>query len=144
MSDQYSPTPERIFQAINAFQSSAALKGALELGLFTALGSESKTALSLSKKIGAAEKGVRILCDFLVIGGLLQKECMEYRSSQDAALFLDETSPAYLGSASRFMLGTDVFDSFSDLARRSAQGRHVARGTGYGRTGQPAVGGLCA
>ena len=31
-------TPERIFQIVNAFQSSRALKGALDLGLFTALG----------------------------------------------------------------------------------------------------------
>ena len=59
MSDQNSPTPERIFQRINALQSSAALKGALELGLFTALGSESKTAESLSKTLDASEKGVR-------------------------------------------------------------------------------------
>ena len=130
MSDQNFPSPERIFQTINAFQSSAALKGALELGLFTALGSGSKTAGSLSKTIGASEKGVRILCDFLVIGGLLQKEGAEYRSSPDTALFLDETSPAYFGSACHFMFGTDVFDSFSDVAGAVRKGGTLLEGQG--------------
>ncbi len=130
MSDQNSPTPERIFQTVNGIQSSAALKAALELGLFTALGSESKTAGSLSETIGASEKGMRILCDFLVIDGLLRKEGAEYRSSPDAALFLDESSSAYLGSAARFMLGADVFDNFSDLAGAVRKGGTLLEGQG--------------
>ncbi len=129
MSNQNSPTPERIFQTINAIQSSAALKGALELGLFTALGSESKTAESLSKTIGASERGVRILCDCLVIGGLLQKEGVEYRSSPDTALFLDENSPAYFGSAARFMLGA-YFENFSDIAAAVRKGGTLLEGMG--------------
>ena len=129
MSDQNSPTPERIFQTINAIQSSAALKGALELGLFTALGSESKTAESLSKTIGASERGVRILCDCLVIGGLLQKEGVEYRSGPDTALFLDENSPAYFGSAARFMLGA-YFENFSDIAAAVRKGGTLLEGMG--------------
>ena len=116
MSDQNFPSPERIFRRTNALKSAAALKGALDLGLFTALGRESKTSESLSKTIDAAEKGVRILCDFLVIDGLLQKEGADYRSSPDAALFLDENSPAYLGSACRLWLGAEIFENFSDVA----------------------------
>lgn len=65
MSQPGSPTPERIFQIINAYQSSAALKGALDLGLFTALGGDARTAGSLAESLGASEKGVRVLCDFL-------------------------------------------------------------------------------
>jgi hypothetical protein len=64
--DPNSPTPDRIFDTINAIQSSAALKAAVELGLFTALGSGSKTAASLSQEIGTSDKGMRVLCDFLV------------------------------------------------------------------------------
>ncbi len=130
MSDQNFPTPERIFQRINAMHSSAALKGALELGLFTALGSESKTSESLSKTIDASDKGVRILCDFLVIDGLLQKEGPDYRSSPDAALFLDENSPAYFGSACRFMLGADMFESFSNVAGAVRKGGTLLEGQG--------------
>ena len=51
MSHPNGPTPERIFQKINAFQSSAALKGALDLGLFTALGDESRSATELAAEI---------------------------------------------------------------------------------------------
>ena len=130
MSDQNFPTPERIFQTINALHSSAALKGTLELGLFTALGSESKTAESLSKTLDGPEKGVRVLCDFLVIGGLLQKEGAVYRSSPDAALFLDENSPAYFGSACRFMLGAEMFDNFSDVAGAVRKGGTLLDGQG--------------
>ena len=130
MSEQNFPTPERIFQTIKAFQSTAALKGALELDLFTALGNGSKTAESLSKTIHASEKGVRILCDFLVIDGLLQKEDAEYRSSPDAALFLDGNSPAYFGSVCRFMLGADVFDSFLDVGGAVRKGGTLLEGQG--------------
>ena len=47
MSEQNFPTPERIFHAINGIQSSAAVKAGLELGLFTALGRESKDCRGL-------------------------------------------------------------------------------------------------
>ena len=130
MSEQNLPTPERIFHAINGIQSSAAVKAGLELGLFTALGRESKTAGALSKMIGASERGMRILCDFLVIGGLLEKEGAEYRSSPDAALFLDENSSAYFGSAARFLLGANVFDSFSDVAGAVRKGGTLLEGQG--------------
>ncbi len=130
MSDQLPPTPERIFQAINGYQSSAALKGALELGLFTALGGESKTAASLAQGVGASERGVRILCDFLVIMGLLRKDDAHYRSSPDAALFLDENSPAYFGSVTRFMLSPGVFDNFSDIAAVVRKGGTLLDGEG--------------
>lgn len=95
MPDQNAPTPERIMQIIYGFRSSAALKGAIDLGLFTALGNEAKTAAALAKAIGASERGVRVLCDFLTIEGLLEKDGATYRSSLDSALFLDENSPAY-------------------------------------------------
>ena len=69
MTEQNTPTPQAILQLINAFQSSAALKGALELGLFTAIGGESKSATVLADALGASDRGVRVLCDFLVING---------------------------------------------------------------------------
>ncbi len=116
MTDDNHPTHERIFQIIDGLRATAALKAALDLGLFTALAGESKTAESLAETIDASHRGVRILCDSLVIGGLLQKRNGSYQSSPDAALFLDEGSPAYFGSACHFMLGKDMFDSFSNLA----------------------------
>jgi len=130
MSVPGTPTPDRIFQIINAFQSSQALKGAIDLGLFTALGGESATAAALASQIGASEKGTRILCDFLVIAGLLQKEGDEYRSSPDAALFLDKRSPAYFGSVGQFMLTPEIANAYSDMATVVRKGGTVLPGQG--------------
>ena len=130
MTEQNTPTPQAIFQIINAFQSTAALKGALELGLFTAIGGESRSATALAEALGASDRGVRILCDFLVINGLLEKEGTNYRCSPDAALFLDERSPAYFGTVGRFMLSPDVMDAFSDIASVVRKGGTLMEGAG--------------
>ncbi|MCP3981765.1 MAG: methyltransferase domain-containing protein [bacterium] len=124
------PTPERIFGLINAYRSSQALKGALDLGLFTALGAESKSAAELADRVGAAERGVRILCDFLTIEGLLEKHDGEYRASADAALFLDEGSPAYVGAVGKFMLESTAFHSFADVAGIVRKGGTLLEGQG--------------
>jgi len=130
MSDANAPTPDRIMQMMGAYQASAALKGALDLGLFTALSGETRSAASLAEAVEASEKGVRILCDFLVIGGLLEKEGAAYRSSPDAALFLDEASPAYFGSVTKFLLGDGVSAHFSDLAAVVRKGGTLMDGQG--------------
>ena len=121
-------TPERIFQIVNAFQSSRALKGALDLGLFTALGGGTATAAVLAERISASEKGTRVLCDFLVIAGLLEKEGGEYRSSPDAAVFLDENSPAYFGTVGQFMLDDGLVSCFADVAALARTGAPCSRG----------------
>ncbi len=130
MTDRNSPTPQRIFQIITAFHASAALKGAIDLGLFTAIGREERSAAALAKALGAGERGIRILCDFLVIQGLLEKTGTAYRCSPDAALFLDESSPAYFGSVGRFMMAPDLMDAFSDIAGIVRNGKTLMKGAG--------------
>ena len=63
------PTPERIFNTLNAYEETAVLKTAIELDVFTAIGEGVNTAAELAGRIKAAERGVRILCDHLVISG---------------------------------------------------------------------------
>lgn len=127
---EHGPTPDRIFELVNAYQESGALKGALDLGLFTALGGESRTAAALAADIGATEKGTRILCDFLAIRGLMSKEGDQYRASPDAALFLDRNSPAYFGGVGQFMMSEDVLGSFSDIAEVVRNGGTLMEGQG--------------
>ena len=101
------PTPERIFETMNAFQRSEALGAAIQLDLFTAIGATGEsvaTAKSLAEKLGAAERGVRVLCDYLVVIGLLAKNDGRYSLAPDAAVFLDRRSPAYMGTAARFLM----------------------------------------
>ncbi|MGH9337223.1 MAG: methyltransferase family protein, partial [Vicinamibacteria bacterium] len=87
------PTPERIFETMNAHQRTEALRGAIELDLFTSIGEGNTTANALAQKLSVSERGVRILSDYLVVIGLLSKEDGNYSLAPDTALFLDRRSP---------------------------------------------------
>ncbi len=97
------PTPERIFGLMNAFQQTAVLKTGIELDVFSAIGEGANTAGVLAAKIGASERGVRILCDYLTIMGLLTKKDGKYGLTEESALFLDRKSPACLAAVTGFL-----------------------------------------
>jgi 2-polyprenyl-3-methyl-5-hydroxy-6-metoxy-1,4-benzoquinol methylase len=115
------PTPERIFTALSAYERTAALSAAIELDLFTAIGEGATTPKALAERTGAAERGVRILADYLVVDGFLTKRSAQYGLAPEAAAFLDRRSPMYLGTMSRF-LGTPAFsrrfERLADAVRR--------------------------
>src|SRR5215813_230445 len=97
------PTPERIFNTMVAFQETEALKAAIELDIFTAIADGTNTALSLAAKTGAAERGVRILCDYLTVKEFLTKKGEHYSLAQDSAAFLNRHSPACLATMVQFL-----------------------------------------
>ena len=97
------PSPQLFFQTINAHQRTEALKAAIELDVFTAIGEGNTTAAQIAQRCAAAERGVRILCDFLTIHGMLTKQDGQYGLTLDSATFLDKRSPAYLGTAIEFL-----------------------------------------
>ena len=97
------PTPERIFNLMNAFQQTAVLKTGIELDVFTAIGEGANTAALLAAKTGAAERGVRVLCDYLTIMSLLTKTDSRYSLTEESALFLDRRSPACLAAVTGFL-----------------------------------------
>ena len=96
------PTPALIFETLNAYQRTGALRAAIELDLFTAIADGSTTAPKISARIQASEKGTRVLCDFLTIIGFLAKQGDDYSLMPDSAAFLNRHSPAYLGTATGF------------------------------------------
>src|SRR5580658_7795782 len=98
------PTPERFFSAINAYQLTEAMKAAVELEVFTAIGEGNASATMIAKRCNAAERGVKTLCDFLTIHGFLTKQDAQYALASDSALFLNRHSPAYIGAAIEFLL----------------------------------------
>jgi precorrin-6B methylase 2 len=116
------PTPERFFNAMNAYQQTEALKTALDLDLFTAIAEGDATVAMLAKRCGAAERGVRTLCDFLTIHQFLTKSGTQYGLAPDAALFLNRKSPAYVGSAMDFMLKSHTRDAFAQLTEAVRRG----------------------
>jgi ubiquinone/menaquinone biosynthesis C-methylase UbiE len=110
------PSPVPIFDAINAYQRTETLKAALELDLFTAIAQSDGSLGAIAQRCGAAERGVRILCDLLVIHGLLVKGSARYACTADSAAFLVKTSRAYLGATLEFMLSSELVDGFRDFA----------------------------
>jgi 2-polyprenyl-3-methyl-5-hydroxy-6-metoxy-1,4-benzoquinol methylase len=115
------PSPQLFFQTVNAYQRSEALKAAIELEVFTAIGEGNATSADIAKRCGASERGTRILCDFLCVMGFLNKEGNRYSLTQDSAVFLDQRSPAYLGGAIEFMSTeklTDNFRNFAEVVRK--------------------------
>ena len=110
------------FETINAYQRSAALKAAIDLGLFTAIGEGKQTAFDAAAACGASERGVRILCDSLVVAGFLTKQAGRYALTPDTARFLDRRSPAYVGGAVEFLLSPDLVDAFRELPAAVREG----------------------
>lgn len=119
------PSPELFFQTVNSYQRPAAIKAAVELNLFTALGEGQKTAQELAITCAASERGVRILCDFLVIMGFLTKADGRYGLTQDSAVFLDRRSPAYMGGTLEFLLSPMLMSGFENLTAAVRQGGTV-------------------
>jgi 2-polyprenyl-3-methyl-5-hydroxy-6-metoxy-1,4-benzoquinol methylase len=117
------PNPAIIFDTMNAYQRSFALKSAIELDIFTQIGRGNDTVDGIANAVGASPRGVRILCDFLVVCGFLEKHGNRYSLSIDAATFLDRSSPAYFGIAAGFLLSRDLIGPFLDLTQVVRAGR---------------------
>ena len=116
------PTPEHFFNTINAYQQTEAMKAAVELEIFTAIGEGNITAATIGKRCKAAERGVRMLCDFLTIHGFLTKEGAQYALAPDSALFLDRHSPAYIGGTIDFLLAPLLREGHARLAEAVRRG----------------------
>ena len=114
-------SPELFWDALSGYQRSAAIKAAVELDIFTAIGKEPRTAAELASAIGSSERGTRILADTLTVLGFLNKSADRYSLTDSSATFLDKSSPAYLGSVATFLtdpLLRQGFDSLSAAVRK--------------------------
>jgi precorrin-6B methylase 2 len=120
------PNPERIFNTLNAFQQSAALKAGIDLDLFTLIGQGASTPALLAEKTKGSERGLRILCDYLTIQGFLQKEAGKYALTQESAIFLDRRSPACLASMATFLLNPMSQRHFGALTEAVKKGGNAS------------------
>ncbi len=124
------PNPALVFENLMAHQRSAALRAAIELNLFHALGEGPADAATLAKRCSASERGTRILCDFLTIIGLLSKKDSVYSHTPTSAMFLDPHSPTSLHSAVRFLGLAEMTATYEKLADIVRSGRTVLPGDG--------------
>jgi 2-polyprenyl-3-methyl-5-hydroxy-6-metoxy-1,4-benzoquinol methylase len=124
------PNPAFVFETLNAHQRSAALRGAIELELFSAIARGHRDVESLAAACQASERGVRILCDYLVVIEFLLKRDQQYELTPASAAFLDQQSPHYMGDVARFINSPDLLDSFRDVAELVRRGSTMLPGAG--------------
>ena len=119
------PSAEHFFETLNAYQQTEALKAAIELDLFTAIGEGGGNSAELAERCRASERGIRILCDYLVVIGFLNKGENRYGLTPDSAKFLDRRSPACMATIARFIISPTLTGAFRDVAAAVRKGGTV-------------------
>ncbi len=113
---------QTILDFFAAFHRTAAIKTGVDLDVFTAVAEGVETAGALAVRCQAAERGIRILCDYLTSVGLLTKAGERYALGADAATFLDRRSPIYFGSMATSVAGEANLQGFARLTAAVRQG----------------------
>jgi hypothetical protein len=110
--------PSHIMQVGMGFFASKTLLSAVELDLFTKLGSDGMTGPQIAETLELHERAIPDFPDALVAGEMLEREGEGsdalYRNTQTTAVFLDRTSPAYVGGILE-MSNARLFRFWSDL-----------------------------
>ncbi|MGB7266182.1 MAG: class I SAM-dependent methyltransferase [Terracidiphilus sp.] len=122
--------PGLVFEMVQSHQRTAALKAAIELDVFKAVGEGPGDAASIARHAKASERGIRILCDFLVINGVLAKENGHYKHTPTSAAFLDPRSPACMASVAQFLSESAIMQADGQLAEIVRTGRTYLPGQG--------------
>ena len=115
-------TPDVVFDTLFAYQQTAALKTAIDLDLFTAVDNGAATTAAIAARTGAAERGVRILCDYLATLGLLAKSGGTYELPPTSSAFLSRKSPMYMGTVASFLTMPYMKRNFDDLTETVRNG----------------------
>src|SRR5438309_11279689 len=93
--------PSHILQVGSGFWACKTLLTAVELELFTQLGSESATGEEIRTRLGLHPRGIYDFLDTLVALQLLERDGdgidARYGNTTQTAAFLDKRSPTYVG-----------------------------------------------
>jgi 2-polyprenyl-3-methyl-5-hydroxy-6-metoxy-1,4-benzoquinol methylase len=116
------PSPALFFDTVSAYQRTDALRTAIELDLFTHIGSGHQTVEQIAVACHASARGIRILADYLTIIGFLRKTGDRYELLPDTAVFLNRKSPAFVGSSIDFLLTPQIQQCFASLTTAVRQG----------------------
>lgn len=101
-----------VIDAAMAYQRTAALVAAVKLGIFTTIGPGKLNADDLARRTRASPRGLRILCDFLTVMGLLEKKDSAWSLPEASRTFLDEASPFAMGRIVDFIASPEMLDLF--------------------------------
>jgi hypothetical protein len=118
--------------------------------VFAALGDTPLTAADIAKRCHVPERGIRILCDYLSIVGLIAKHESGYTHTATSAVFLSPHSPANLTPSLPFLMNNKIMQASSrltDTIRRGHTaldvplgGEEVDEWVTFARTMQPFAG----
>src|SRR5574341_675480 len=115
-----------ILQTAFAFWSSKVLLTAVEMDLFSKLGSRSLTADQLGTELEIHQRGRADFFDALVSMKFLERDGdgapAKYRNTADAAMYLDRVSPRYVGGILE-MLNVRLFRFWHDLPEALRTGK---------------------
>jgi hypothetical protein len=117
------------------FWPSKTVLSAVELELFTELGSESMTGTEIGERLGLHPRAIYDFLDTLVALRLLERDGDgpdgRYRNTEDTAVFLDKNSPAYIGGILE-MAGARLYRFWGDLteALKTGQPQNEVKHTG--------------
>jgi hypothetical protein len=126
------------------FFASKALLSAVELGLFTEIGNESRTGAELERALGLHPRATYDFLDTLVAVGMLERDgdgaAARYANTPATALYLDRSSPRYVGGILE-MANARLYRFWADLtpALKTGQPQNEVR-----HSGKPMFDGLYA
>mgnify|MGYP003581012258 CR=1 FL=1 len=119
-------TPARIMEAGMALWPSKVLLSAIELGLFTKLGSGSMTGGELVEALGLHPRAYPDFFDTLVALRFLERDGVgpeaRYLNTEETALFLDRNSPQFMGGFLE-MANARLYRYWGDLSEALRTGR---------------------
>jgi hypothetical protein len=127
--------PSHIMQVGMGFWPSKTVLSAVELGLFTELGSDSLTGAEIGERLGLHERAIYDFLDTLVALRFLERDGDgtdgRYRNTSDTAAFLDRNSPAYIGGILE-MSNARLYRFWGDLteALQTGQPQNEVKHTG--------------
>src|SRR5205809_1084428 len=121
MTTTAAPSPDVFFDALQAYQRTAALRAGIDLDLCTAISEGPSPVDAIAARCKTCTRGKRMLCDFLTVIGLIAKTGDRYALTPDSTVFLSKHSPMYLGGITDFMNTPEImrtFDSLTATVRR--------------------------
>ena len=118
--------PTHIMQVGMGFWPSKTVLSAVELELFTQLGSDSMTGEEIRDRLGLHPRAIPDFPDTLVALGFLERDGegadARYRNTPDTAFFLDKNGPAYIGGILE-MSNARLYGFWGDLTEALRTGK---------------------
>ena len=118
------PNPEILHQMHFSYIPSRVLSAGLQLGVFSHVGSEARTAEDIARASEASARGIRMLLDALVACQLLRKQGDRYALTPLSERYLVRESPDYLGA---FLESDAAWQSWGRLTDVIRSGQPVLR-----------------